>query len=309
MTDPLTDAVRRLKQLQQDVERLQSGEDEEGEPRLFFSALEQGVADDDLAVIGADERQAETAVADDRQTDLRTQRQVGANINHFQWGTSTWNTTTWNGTVTRPEVVNYDLSSPGTVVELRDVGKTTSFGITLEATAPTTFVIESIPETAGPSRLATFSSRTTISTGFDAPEASAIRVRNTTTATGTADAIANARETLQAGQRGKSIIIPKLRVENRPENVNYDLTTTDTIVSVRAAPDASSYGFTLKATTPATFVVELIGGKRGVYQTRTFSNATAVSSGFEAPEADAVRIRNITTAPGTADAILNVDAN
>lgn len=50
MTDPLTDAVRRLKQLQQDVERLQSAEDEEGEPRLFFTTEEQARADDDLAI-------------------------------------------------------------------------------------------------------------------------------------------------------------------------------------------------------------------------------------------------------------------
>jgi acyl carrier protein len=36
MTDPLTDAVRRLKGLQEDIERLKSEQDEEGEPRLFF---------------------------------------------------------------------------------------------------------------------------------------------------------------------------------------------------------------------------------------------------------------------------------
>jgi hypothetical protein len=46
MTDGLTDAVRRLKKLQQDVERLKSGEDEEGEPRLLFSIQEQAAADD-----------------------------------------------------------------------------------------------------------------------------------------------------------------------------------------------------------------------------------------------------------------------
>jgi hypothetical protein len=309
MTDPLTDAVRRLKELQQDVERLQSGQDEEGEPRLFFNAQEQAVGDDTLAVIGADERQTETAVADDQQTDLRTQREVGANVNHFQWGTSTWNFSTWNGTITRPEIEKYDLSSPGTLVELRDVGETTSFGFTLKATTPATFVVESVPETAGPFRVGTFENTTVISSGFDAPEATAIRLRNTTTATGTADAIANARGALEAGQRGKNTVIPTLRVANRPENANYDLSTTDTIVSVRAAESASTYGFTLQATAPATFVVELIGATRGIYETQTFSNTTAISSGFEAPEADAVRIRNTTTASGTVDAILNVDEN
>jgi hypothetical protein len=36
MTDPLTDAVRRIKGLQADIERLKAAQDEEGEPRLFF---------------------------------------------------------------------------------------------------------------------------------------------------------------------------------------------------------------------------------------------------------------------------------
>jgi|APHM01.1.fsa_nt_gi hypothetical protein len=36
MTDALTDAVRRIKGLQADIERLKAAQDEEGEPRLFF---------------------------------------------------------------------------------------------------------------------------------------------------------------------------------------------------------------------------------------------------------------------------------
>jgi hypothetical protein len=43
MTDPLTDAVRRLKGLQEDVERLKSAQDEEGEPRILFSEAETAV--------------------------------------------------------------------------------------------------------------------------------------------------------------------------------------------------------------------------------------------------------------------------
>jgi hypothetical protein len=50
MTDPLTDAVRRIKGIQEDVERLKSGTDEEGEARLLFSVQEQAVADDDVTV-------------------------------------------------------------------------------------------------------------------------------------------------------------------------------------------------------------------------------------------------------------------
>lgn len=47
MTDPITDAVRRLKQLQQDVERLKAGQNEEGEPRLFVAETDRAAARDE----------------------------------------------------------------------------------------------------------------------------------------------------------------------------------------------------------------------------------------------------------------------
>jgi hypothetical protein len=50
MTDPLTDAVKRLKGLQADVERLKSGQNEEGEPRLLFQIQEAAVADESVAL-------------------------------------------------------------------------------------------------------------------------------------------------------------------------------------------------------------------------------------------------------------------
>jgi hypothetical protein len=92
MTDPLTDAVRRLKQLQQDVERLQSAENEEGEPRLFFTTQEQAVADETVK-IGPDETQSETATATDQQTDLRKQRAIddGGQYNSVGYVTATYN--------------------------------------------------------------------------------------------------------------------------------------------------------------------------------------------------------------------------
>jgi hypothetical protein len=92
MTDPLTDAVRRLKKLQQDVERLQSDEDQEGEPRLFFTSQEQAVADETVK-IGPDETQSETATANDQQTDLRRQRTVddAGHYNSVGYGTASYN--------------------------------------------------------------------------------------------------------------------------------------------------------------------------------------------------------------------------
>jgi hypothetical protein len=50
MTDPLTDAVRRLKQLQESVERLESRENVEAEPRLLFEQSDVATADDSTAL-------------------------------------------------------------------------------------------------------------------------------------------------------------------------------------------------------------------------------------------------------------------
>lgn len=93
MTDELTDAVRRLKQLQADVERLKAARDQEGEPRLFFEVTEGAAAIDALSVVGADLTAAETATAADAQADLRLQRTVedtGA-YNSIGYNTSTYN--------------------------------------------------------------------------------------------------------------------------------------------------------------------------------------------------------------------------
>jgi len=76
MTSELTDAVRRLKELQSDVERLKAARDQEGVPRLFFETYEQAVAVDDLAVKGAGLSSLERATAADAQADLRLQRAV-----------------------------------------------------------------------------------------------------------------------------------------------------------------------------------------------------------------------------------------
>jgi len=97
MTDELTDAVRRLKELQADVERLKAGDDQRGVPRLLFSQSETVLGADradtrsrDListeTAVGSDQQseltlrdlqQSDVATARDSQTDLRKQRTVG----------------------------------------------------------------------------------------------------------------------------------------------------------------------------------------------------------------------------------------
>ena len=91
MTDPLTDAVRRLKELQEDVERLKAGRDEEGEPRVFIAEQDRGVATDVFDLRAADIDAEETALATDTQA-LRLQREHEA----ATWGTSGWATSGYN---------------------------------------------------------------------------------------------------------------------------------------------------------------------------------------------------------------------
>lgn len=130
MTNELTDAVRRLKELQSDVERLKAARDKGGVPRLFFetdegavavdtldlraagvSALEQAVVADTLdlkaadlstveratatetqaGLVASDISTADTATATDAQADLRLQRTVeAATYNRSGYNTSTY---------------------------------------------------------------------------------------------------------------------------------------------------------------------------------------------------------------------------
>jgi hypothetical protein len=111
MTDALTDAVRRIKKLQQDVERLKSSENEEGQPRLLFSIQEQTLTGATVSVVSSDIDSVETAetadvlnlvdsdidnsetvATDDVQEDLRG-RQVddSATYNDSGYNTSSYN--------------------------------------------------------------------------------------------------------------------------------------------------------------------------------------------------------------------------
>jgi hypothetical protein len=65
MTDPLTDAVRRLKGLQEDVERLKAAQNEEGEPRIFLQEQDAARASDALSLRAADIGIFESARASD----------------------------------------------------------------------------------------------------------------------------------------------------------------------------------------------------------------------------------------------------
>jgi len=133
MTDDLTDAVRRLKELQADVERLKAGDDQRGVPRLLFSQFETAVANDASTLIDADTAPSETAVARDRQTDLRFQGRPRAGYqSRARYGT---------GTYSRGERferfesrLNVSLDTERELVGA-DVGSRTTVGLELRATS------------------------------------------------------------------------------------------------------------------------------------------------------------------------------
>ena len=108
MSDALTDAVRRLKALREDVERLKAAQNEEGEVRLFFPSEEIATASDTVDVTGANVAAAEVAAAADA-LDLRgpdvvetdaaaatdSGRVHGRDVERATWNTSGWNTSTY----------------------------------------------------------------------------------------------------------------------------------------------------------------------------------------------------------------------
>jgi len=88
MTDPLTDAVRRLKGLQEDVERLKAAQNEEGEPRIFLQEQDAARASDALSLRAADIGIFESARGSDVQRPL-----VSETVRPLYWADSE---TGWN---------------------------------------------------------------------------------------------------------------------------------------------------------------------------------------------------------------------
>jgi hypothetical protein len=88
------------------------------------------------------------------------------------------------------------------------------------------------------------------------------------------------------------------------EIINYDLSSTDTIVELKATSSDVVYGFDVDATASADFVIEIRGGTVGYIEVNEFLQRTLISSGFTGPEVVDIRIKNTSTANGTADVIL-----
>jgi len=187
MTDDLTDAVRRLKELQADVERLKAGDDQRGVPRLLFSQSETAVANDTPKLIDADTATTETAVARDRQTDLRFQgRPRAAYQSRARYGTATY---TEEEQFERFESrLNVSLDTERELVGA-DVGSRNTVGLEIRATSRVDVAILAEQSGTGPLTVTTFADRLQISEGFRVPDADTIRVFLTNTGAGVADVL------------------------------------------------------------------------------------------------------------------------
>lgn len=95
------------------------------------------------------------------------------------------------------EIVGYDLSTAGTVVEIERTSSDVFYELILEATASADFALEIEGGSTGPFTVETFSAATFIDRDFNSAAGVTIRVKNTTTtASGeTADAILGTGDT------------------------------------------------------------------------------------------------------------------
>jgi len=88
----------------------------------------------------------------------------------------------------------------------------------------------------------------------------------------------------------------------------YDLSSTGTVVELTREA-GSRLGWRLEGTAAVDYVVEIKGDDVGWLQIQSYSGATSIDDGKNAPEAHRCRIRNTTTAADgeTVDALLGVD--
>jgi len=107
MTDDLTRAVKKLRGIQQDVERLKAARDEAGEVRFLRQTLDRCETDDSVDVdpdaTVDDTTEAADSVAtgpdavvsDDISASDTTATTVGA-VEQAVWGSAAWNEDYWN---------------------------------------------------------------------------------------------------------------------------------------------------------------------------------------------------------------------
>jgi hypothetical protein len=87
-------------------------------------------------------------------------------------------------------------------------------------------------------------------------------------------------------------------------NQDFDLSSSGTVVELRLTQSDQNYGFQFESTAAVDVVIEIAANDSPFFEVRSFSGVDRIDDGFQAPEADTVRLRTISTAAGTADALL-----
>lgn len=87
------------------------------------------------------------------------------------------------------------------------------------------------------------------------------------------------------------------------EVTGYDLSSTGTVIEYGISNDDAYIGYFGTATASVDYVLEVRGRDVGWTQVDTASGTT-IDGGKNAPEAHKARLRNTTTASGTADVVL-----
>jgi hypothetical protein len=90
--------------------------------------------------------------------------------------------------MTNDEIEDYDLSTTGTIVEIENTSGDTDYGVLFESDAPVDLVIEADGGTIEDVTVQTFNSRKSVSAAVGNVAVVDLRLVNTTTAPGTADA-------------------------------------------------------------------------------------------------------------------------
>jgi hypothetical protein len=90
--------------------------------------------------------------------------------------------------MTNDEIKDYDLSTTGTIVEIQDTSGDTDYGVLFSSNAPVDLAIEADGGTIEDVTVTTFNSRQSVAADLGNAAVVDLRLVNTTTASGTADA-------------------------------------------------------------------------------------------------------------------------
>lgn len=282
MTDELTDAVRRLKELQADVERLKAGDDQRGVPRLLFSQSETGVGRDTSTILSADTATSETAVARDQQTDLRLQRTVETGrFDRTGVATSTFGFGDELGRLAVTASASLRETGLLAAVDATDVNTVgirfeSPFSIDLElivAVGETTFVSDSFQTDS-------------LNITRRVPEATRVELRSTTTAPG------------EASVRLGTARPPQLDAESR-----FDLRKPGVVLEVDAEGE-ESVGVQFESTAPVDVELRGVGDQVGPFTLQSESDVRDFALQRRVAEFHTVRVVTTSVASGVAAGVL-----